>query len=252
MEISLKKWLDQLKRKIKNYHLNQEFPRSIQSIVTSNYIDRRHNSRTNVPLFGKLSPFPIVKFQDQVWKIENISIGGLCLVDEKEDIDIIVGSFLNLELKWHDVKGEVKARLVGTSLKRKHIQFISVPGNVMEKIRLLIKPGYLGKKFNKVKLSHKDIHAGIKELWLSPSGDHLKIFQEEKAIFNFQNDDIFIENKQGPYLLDSKKKKHLMPLSFINDMIVCISNFKEPSEAVINLLRNLDQVAMTLQKTEDK
>jgi hypothetical protein len=217
---------------------------SIQKIVNFNSLNKRKNIRMKYPHFGAFGPFPKVTYKDHEMIVTNISVGGLMIIDDTEKFGAAVGEAIYLDLKWDDLTVKTRCRIVGVNLHRRHIQFVDFNAQSFLKISKLVKPGYLGGRFHRVRDDLGQIAAV--ELWVGPSSESLvfpKIgaFAEltlsgEKVMFNKDRKACFATS-QNP-----------IPVEMLSDLLIIIANLPEHTDKVKELLE-LIEVEMRSQAT---
>lgn len=221
-------------KKAKDFRLRDD---SAQSLATMNSLNRRKNTRIKYSHLGAVGDLPKVYYQGDEMIVGNISTGGLLLVDDTEVLGNSVGAVIQLTLKWPDTQIETKGRIVGAQLQRRHIQFVDFNALAFVRISKLIKFGFLGSRFHRVKDNHAMLDA--EELWVGPTGESLcfpRINTTEIATLNYQNHALVIERKRKPFWRHNKTD---IDHNHLGEILVLLSNFPLPTPLIKDLIERL-------------
>jgi len=166
----------------------------------------------------------------------NISVGGVLIIDDTEKFGTTVGDVVMLELSWPDFTTKIRARLVGANMQRRHLQFIDFHAQAFLRISKLIKPGYAGARFHRVRDENGQLNS--EELWLGPTGETLNFSHiTHFAELSLNNEKILF--KRGSPSVNAKTGNPIAP-ALLDEILVMVTNFPESTERVKELLEIIE------------
>lgn len=222
---------------------------SLQRLALNNAINRRRNTRILYPHIGAVGGLPRVVIQHRDVRTADISLGGLCLIDDTNEIGETVGQEIPIRLIWDDLEILQTGVVVGVNLDRRHIQFQKPHPEIFVRLNVLLKPGFIGSRMRKVPLASSIIQFEATELWLSATGESV-LFHDENIDKNAPVDITLLESSTRvhrdtiPVYLD-RGAQHLpgqrVTQRFLSDLIMMLANIKNPSHRILNLIETLPQ-----------
>ncbi len=238
--------LAQLKTRFRNWLLktrNLSLPsEGIHQLAFRHGLDRRRHPRVSFPKNFPFFSQPFFEFQGIKFEVVDLSQGGVCLFDPKDDFTMPVGS--TNEMCWvsRDLKEKVKFQLVGMSYQKKHLEFKEASHELVQEISQFLEAGICGQKMRRSMLStHAHIETSILELWIGVGGANL----------SFQSDPHFVASLDGPefcvnfykgslpvYRFQDERKGRVLPLEERIKLLFFISNFPVLSSRIQNLLED--------------
>src|SRR5665213_2425873 len=99
---------------------------SLQSVATELGIERRINVRCRYPQSVLVCKLPQIYFQDILLEVRDISVGGCCIWDPKENLGPMIGQDIELNIHWSTLVETVRARIVSRVDHRRHVQFLNL------------------------------------------------------------------------------------------------------------------------------
>lgn len=153
----------------------------VQELAKQLGIERRTNVRVRSPLIGT-TLLPRFKAAGKILRLQDLSVGGCCLVDEQEILGPNVGSEFELCLEWDHRTANVNSRIVGRVDHKRHIQFLNLPDSWLTQIRKAMESGVRGlnMRTNLPRSSNGPL-LEAREIWLSAQGDSL-VFHDDILI----------------------------------------------------------------------
>ncbi|MCB0341498.1 MAG: PilZ domain-containing protein [Bdellovibrionales bacterium] len=222
-------------------------------MITLNAMDRRANIRVNYPDMGAVGGLPEVNIKGKSIRVADVSVGGLCLIDDSGQMGQSVGQKVPITLKWADEQITVNAMVVGVNLNRRHIQFLDLSAPGLVRLSLLLKPGYMGTKFRQVPQDGVDVSIRAEEMWLAPTGETVIFLpvsndSEVLAEVHFQHHHVEILTDYTPVYKVSRGQvvagQRVSPY-YLDELLVCLANFKKPSDRIKDLMRHLYEFSLT-------
>lgn len=233
---------------------------STQSLATENSLDRRRTARVQYPEFGNVETLPKIRFEGRPIKVQDISLGGICLIDSFDSLRSTVGNEIDLELVWTDGVAMQRSLIVAAGYDKRHLRFLDLDSKSFVRLNLLLKPGFLGLKMRKIlakDAAHLDI--GTHEMWVGMTGEALTIFPgtdlnmplAEVSIFGTR---IFLYRHGAPvYCVKSKDTipGQRIKESLLYDLLIFVSNIRSQSQGLKNLLVNLTEAIQEYQRLKE-
>lgn len=222
---------------------------TIQRLAITNAINRRKNTRVKYPHIGPVGRLPTIFFEEKALKIHDVSVGGVCVLDPLEELDLEAGQEFQLTFSWEDCSYDVVATMVRVNLDKKHVKLLNPNPDITVRLQLLLKPGYIGTKFHKVpQIPGSPVQLQALELWVGPTGESLSFIHDPDnpevlgEMRLFKTDIEFRED--SPPVYRSKGRRHevgqRLDRELIKDIIICLANIKNPSQRVIDLIERIE------------
>ena len=159
---------------------------SIQQLAKKLGIERRLSPRVRYPLTN-LELLPSVHSDKFSLRIQDLSMGGCCLIDPKEVLGPSIGNDIRLQIRWENQISDIDARVVSRVDHRRHIQFLNLSNGWQKRIRSTIEPGVRGASLRMaVNATAVGPTLDAKEVWSAATGDCLILCSEvhRRASFN--------------------------------------------------------------------
>lgn len=148
---------------------------SLIQIAAKLGIERRANVRVKYPE-TQLSKLPEVYYSDYHFRVNDISVGGCCLLDPEEVLGPQVGHDVELTVHWPTGIEQVKARIVSRVDARRHIQFMNLSKSRQNFLMKSMTSGIRGQGLNNHGFSNRsNVSVEAVELWSSHFGDSVVI-----------------------------------------------------------------------------
>ena len=196
---------------------------SIHRLVNKNHLNKRRTTRIKYPHLGSIEPFPQVFYANFELNVDNISVGGLLIIDDTDQFGGDIGDILPLDIRWSDFSIRVRGRIVGVQSQKRHIQFVDFDAQLYLRISHIVNVGQLGHGFHIVRNESGSLQAD--EMWLSTTGDSI----------------VFFKNDPMPEITLSKEKINFADLSLgrTRDLIALFANFQSLTPRVKQVLEVL-------------
>ncbi len=209
----------------------------VQSYASKLGIERRQSVRVRYPE-PYLSSLPSVFYGEKKLRVNDMSVGGCCLIDEQEHLGPSAGVEVQLRLIWPEGERVVRARIVAYVHIRRHIQFLDPAPEMVQAIKSALAPGVLGltmKPLIEREAGQLALHAS--EVWTSMNGESL-VFLDDihvAAELHLQGHDFRFMRDAWPV---TRKNQPATPLETEN-IIVFLENIPQPSPAILSLKSQL-------------
>jgi len=214
---------------------------SIQRLVNQNFLNKRKNIRISYPHLGATGLYPHIIYRGHELNIGNISLGGILVIDDTEQLGYEVGEVISLDFTWPDFSTKVRARIVGANLQKRHLQFVDFNPQAFLKISLLVKPGHMGQRFHRVRNDSGTLQA--QEMWLGPTGETLVFVIGGDAVeLTYGKEKIRMQKGAPTFSLLSQR-----PVSFtqLHEILVMLVNFPGLTARIKELIEDVDKEIRT-------
>lgn len=209
---------------------------SIQQMASFSGVNRRKNIRVIYPRQEMAEKLPRIRYKGQEFPVQDISIGGACLIHRRTESEYIAGSDVILTLSWTDAEFLVPSQIVGLSFERIHIHFASLPPDVESRLNLSVKPGIIGNTFKKASVeSNERITVSAKEIWIGNCGESL-VFH--KGVDDFT--ELFIFDLQFRFRNGRPEGSSIIDPAICSDILICLANINSPSERIQNFINEFE------------
>ncbi len=209
---------------------------SIHRMVNQNQLNKRKNVRINYPYVGAVGLYPRVSYLGHELNVNNISLGGLLVVDDTDEFGDEVGEVVVLGFFWPDFSTKIRCRLVGANLQRRHIQFVDFNPQAFLRIGQIVKAGHMGQRFHRVHNDSGTLQA--EEMWVGPTGESLVFTSKENpAELSINKEKILI--KSGSKTISALTKKPISSVQ-VQETLVLLANFPKLSPNVKQLVEALN------------
>lgn len=249
-DVKIQNWLSRLLGLITISEFRAE-KSTIPKMAAANALDRRKTARVQYPEDLSIENFPLIFFEGKPIKIQDISLGGTCLIDEFDYLQSTAGNVVNLELVWPDFVKVQPSVIIAAGYTKRHLRFLNLDPSCFVRLNVLLKPGYLGLRMRKIYTpTSRLINSGVSEMWAGLTGESISIFPyindylpiAEISLFGV-NVDIFPESVPV-YRAGSSE---FMPgqrisLEFLQNLLIFLLNIQSPSEAISKLVEILSKV----------
>lgn len=208
----------------------------VQAYAAQLGIERRRNGRILCP-GPHLNSLPSVFFGTRSLRVQDISIGGACLIDKEEHMGPDAGIEVELRLIWPECERIVRSRLISRVDVRRHIQFLDMQGDRIEAIRAAIHPGVAGQSMRNVQALSRDVKLDAMELWTSPSGDSITISQDDDTLaeIHLQNQTLRLPKEVWPVNANGRA---IEPRE-LERLLIFVFNIPRPTPALLALRLHL-------------
>lgn len=215
---------------------------SLQNLASRLGVERRANSRVLYPELTTAT-LPSVSFNRNPLRVHDLSVGGCCLIDLYETLGSGVGHELTLSLHFGDGVEEVRSRLVGSINDRRHLQFLDLRPERREQLKALMSFGILGMGLKAgLKVVDHGPALAARELWSSMAGDALIVEDGVHRLAQAEIAGQIYYFYRAAWPVDHNLK--VVPESALNNLILFLANINYRSEALRNLLRQLEDLAL--------
>lgn len=202
-------------------------------------LERRLHPRVKIPVQNwKDFTGPRVIIEGQVFSMNDISEGGLCLLDPSESLEFKIGQQINLLIECGE-RFQVPSRLVAMNLTRRHIQFLEPSLLLRQSLREWIQSGLRGQWLKTVSASSVAQDHPI--LWSSIYDDNLTRSEDPRWQFNFYLDSEVYHLSSELWPVDGDELKPISVEKF-DRLLMCFENLTFTDEVSVFLKQMLFRV----------
>lgn len=221
--------------------LTEEGP-SLQMLATRLGVERRKNLRVRYAPHLAVAKLPEISIEGSFLKIQDISVGGCCLLDPGELLGPSIGQDVELNLHWPSATEITQCRIVSRVDYRRHIQFLNLPRYRRRQLERSMAPGIRGLSLRNhlfgLELGGPALHAA--ELWSSLLGDSVTLESDVHRIaqIHFENGQYLIYKESWPTKADGKKCSR----AEFEQLLLFLSNVPLASQGIRDLLEKLEEL----------
>jgi hypothetical protein len=214
----------------------------VQILANQLGVERRLNVRIDYPE-RTTANLPAVTSQGRRLRVQNISIGGCCLIDHNDIFGPDVGVELSLDLVFSEKIDRVRVRLVGSVDKRRHFQFLDLSSQRIEQLKNHMLFGVRALSVTPViKSGEAGPSLQAKEIWSSMQGDALVVEDgvHLRAHAEIAGDLFYFYKGARP------QDRHQCPVSDYNlsNLILFLANIQVRSPEVKALQLELEEILL--------
>jgi hypothetical protein len=217
---------------------------SIQKMAAQNRVNRRKITRILYPHANFSTRVPQFFYQNKAQKASDLSLGGVCLVNDSDQFGLQIGSDVELQLAWMgEERISIFAKAVAQSFQKTHFQFLNLPTEIYVKMSLNLKSGMSGRKFQRSLLNDSGpMQTNIRELWIGLNDDKVITSIEPglKAEITFYHlvFKVYTNNKVEAF----QRSGQSMPLNggLLTNCLLLLCNIPSPSSAILGLEKTLE------------
>jgi hypothetical protein len=201
-------------------------------------IERRQNVRIRYSPKVNVCKLPRVAFGGIFLPVQDISVGGCCLLDVDDLLGTHIGKEVELEMHWMTAVERVRVKIVSSVHERRHIQFISMRKSRENLLRRLMFSGVRGLSVWRHSPTVDDGPVLVAdELWSSFHGDSVTLETDvhlNATIF-------FCNTKYSVYKNSWPTKNESSPCTKpeIEQLILFLSNIPSPSLGLLKIRDDL-------------
>ena len=229
-----------------------QMSQSIQKMAAASGINRRKNPRIFYPKANYSARLPQIFWNNELTNPIDLSLGGVCLENPKNKFGTEVGSETSLILTWIDRNQvPVKAKIVGQSFEKVHMQFEDLPTDIYLKLSINLKAGLIGRKFQRTFINeNKNIKTDFQELWVGINNENLSFLSSGPffAKLNFFGVCISFSKDTNPKVTDAKGEEKIWDEKIQSDCLLLLSNISLPSKKVTDLKELLESPQFAIRK----
>lgn len=213
---------------------------TLQALATQLGVERRVQARVRYPLQSRVCRLPEIHYQGHQMTVQNISVGGCCLLDPNEYLGPAIGHEIELHLHWSTTVEAVQARIVSRVDHRRHIQFLSLSQNRQVQLVKSMTAGVRALSMTRAAAATEigpSMHAA--ELWSSPLGDSLVLENDIHRIaqIHLLGEQFTLYREAWP----SKSGARCTRAEFEN-IVLFVANIGNPSAQVRGLQKYLEDL----------
>jgi hypothetical protein len=209
-----------------------------------NGLERRKHTRIKLP--SVTSPvYPRLFVKDITLPVVDLSVGGVCVQDTRDNLSTEVGHIVELTIAWPDQRETVKARVVAFSRHiNRHLQFQDLSPGALTKISLMVRAGGAGQKLRPAPvLKNGPVQLHAVELWTGINGDSIVFHGDgaKVADLTFLNLSMSFYTDIGPRVSPVRnpgQSRPARPLE-VADALIFLVNIPNPSPRIQRLIETL-------------
>lgn len=220
---------------------------SIQKMAAESGINRRKNARILYPNTNFSAKLPQIIYNSQPEKAVDISLGGVCLLNDKNQFGLEIGETVELAFRWLNEKDmNLNAKIVGQSYNKVHFQFQDLATDIYVKLSINLKSGMVGRKFQQSMLNENvAIQADYTELWVGLNSERLVFYNNETcyAELSYFGTTVRFYKDKKPEMFNKQGDPMEFGGKHLSDSLILLANIPSPSKAVkelISILENFD------------
>lgn len=224
----------------KSFRVKRTNPFELMGLAAAVGIERRQNFRITYAPGGAIGNLPSLTFMGNNLRIENISMGGCCLLDGEEVLGPAVGQDVTLSLHWVKDSQDVRCRIVSRVHQKRHIQFLNLSDRNRERVRHHFEPAYRGSVLRRVDSSSSpNMKLEACEIWVSNMEDAVTLFDHPhlRGSVLYRGVDYFCYRGSIP-VFGSNRQRIVSEATFEN-VILMLSNVANASQELKGLLGEL-------------
>jgi hypothetical protein len=206
-------------------------------------IERRQNIRIRVPTV-QLRKLPKIEINNYDFKMADLSVGGCCLLDPAEVLGSRAGNVVTFDFKWNGESTRLKARIVAQVFRRIHVQFMDLSERLAEEIKMHTASGARGLWLNSHSRSvDKGPSLMASEMWSSPYGDSVVIFEDKHRIA-----EVFLYGITYTLFRQTwpmKSPDIALSRLEVADLLLFLCNIPNPSDWICALVTSLEILLQT-------
>ncbi len=212
----------------------------VQNYASQLGIERRQSVRVRYPSL-RLTSLPQVRFEAHELRVQDMSVGGCCLLDENEHLGPSVGVDVELNLNWLNREYRVRSRIVAYVHLRRHIQFMDQNAEMAQLIKQALAPGALGlaiKPLMGADSTHLDFHAH--EAWASLNGESISFVDDVHVAA-----EIHVGGSEYLFLRNAwpvRRDRTAATLLEVESLLVFLENIPQPSSNLITLKAQMQTI----------
>ncbi len=221
---------------------------SIQKMAAKNNLHRRKNVRVLYPNSHYSAKLPQIIYNSKVEKAMDISLGGVCLLNDTNRFGLRLGEIISLSFRWFNEKDvDFKAVIVGHSYNKVHLQFKDLSTDIYVKLSINLKSGMVGRKIKRSLLNENEaIQSEYSELWVGLNNEKLIFFNADSLyakLSYFGTTIDFFEDKK-PQVFNKQGSSFNFTEIHLSDCLILLTNIPSPSDSIkklICLLQNFNE-----------
>ena len=203
-------------------------------------VERRQNARILCPRVH-LRFLPDIRHEGASLVLQDLSVGGCCLLDPGEILGPQVGNELDLTLYWTDFECGVRARIVSRVNLFRHLQFLNAADDLIRRVKPAVD---FGARAHSMKPAISAASTGpsldAAELWSSPGGDSIVFRRDVQRLASLNVAERQIDFLEEAWPVDGDGR----PLSpeECERAILFLLNIPQPSEALKELRGRVEKL----------
>lgn len=213
---------------------------SIQQLAKNLGIERRLSPRVRYPL-TILELLPSIHSAEVSLTVQDLSMGGCCLIDPKEVLGPSIGNEIHLQVRWENQFVDVNARVVSRVDHRRHIQFLNLSEGWQKRIRSAIEPGVRGASLRKA-LDTTTLGPTLdaKEVWSAATEDCLILCNDvhRRASFNVCGNGYNLFYEAWP----TNKDGQSINRGEFEGLLLFLVNVAQPTQLIKELIQDLTRM----------
>jgi hypothetical protein len=204
---------------------------TLQALATKLGVERRFHVRVEYPPQVNVCRLPDIFFEGNKLKVQNISVGGCCLLDPYHVMGAKIGHDIELVVHWATVAETVKARIISGVDDRRHIQFLDLGARRQNQLRKSLVFGVRGSSMIRhAQASELGPTIQAVELWSSPHLDSVVLENDIHRIAQiYVNGEQFMIYREA---WPSKSPQGKCGRAEFEQIILFIANIPQPSAAL--------------------
>lgn len=217
-----------------------EGPSNLHGLARRLGIERRTTIRIRYPVYSQVCRLPTLSFGKRHLVIQDISVGGCCVLDSEQILGPAIGNEVMLEFNWSGAIEPVTCRIVSRIHHRRHIQFLDLPEHRRLLLNASMESGVLGLALRKNSPTDDvAIPVDAVEFWSSTSGNNIIIENQVHCLakIHFKGEMFEVYRGADPIRANGES----CTPEEIEQLILMTCNVPSPSPSILDLLLSLEQ-----------
>jgi hypothetical protein len=214
-------------------------PNSLMEMASTLGLEKRQNFRIRYPERGALGDLPAATFAGHALKIQNISVGGCCILDPDEILGPDIGQEITLTFHWEKDSHDIRCRIVSRVDSRRHIMFLNVSEKNQARVRKHLEPAYRGSSLRRVDSGTSKTLIEACEIWVSILEDSVTLFDHPHLLGSilYHGTDYLCYRHSFPVFGNDRKR--VVSSEFFETLVLFLANIPNPSPPLQQFLAEL-------------
>ena len=231
------------KNKSANTQIDNE---SIQQLARQLGVERRRYIRVLYPP-NTSGGLPKIFFNKIPLRAQDISVGGLCLIDKHSVLGEKIGNDIELEMEWPAGQFfRILSRLVSRGAHRRNIQFLDLNDQARALIERHMQPGVCGLAMSTASHFQEPSSPIVQaqEIWHSALGNSLVFYQDiqKNAELVLLGQSFVLLHAGWPRFKDDPSSD--VSASDVHAILLFLANINKPSPSILRTIQGLEAILL--------
>jgi hypothetical protein len=216
---------------------------AMMDLISTLGLERRQSFRIRYPEGGALGELPTATFVGNRMTLQNVSVGGCCILDPKEILGPDIGLEISLAFHWPSDSQDIRARIVSRVDHRRHIQFANMDDLHQKRIAQYIEPSFRGSALRRVDAStSRRLTLEACEIWVSVMEESITLFNHPHLLgsIHYREQDYLCYRQAFPVFGNDRKR--VVPPETFDCLMLFLANTPNPSPSLKQFIAELSSV----------